>query len=841
MKDPSEVVRTYDIRGVVGEQLDAPLLRVFGACFARLTGARTVLVGHDMRPSSPGLAEAFAEGVLDQGVDVTHIGRVSTDMLSYASGALGLPGAMITASHNPPRYNGVKLSRAGAVPMGWDTGLRTLLRMAEDGGPAPVGRGVLRTREVLGDYREHLLGQVDPAGMRPLRVAVEALNGMAGLTVPEVLGALPVEIVPLGFGVDGAFPHSDADPLRPENTRVLGAAVRSRRADLGLVFDGDADRCVVVDERGEVVPPSLVGTFLALRVLAGEPGATIVHSAVTSRALTEAVAAHGGRTVRARVGHVFMREAMIASGAALGVEHSGHYYFRGLWHADSGLLAALHVLTLAGTDGRPVSRIAEACRRYVSLPETNLPGAEPERRLERVARAFTGTGTTDRLDGLTVDLPDGSWFNLRPSQTEDPAPLRLNVEAPTAEAAWALRARVASLASDRRSDPIHPTHAGGETVTGSTPDETAETQAPKAAAGAPENGPAQDAQGHDGPDMAKLWELAFGAMPAQIIHAAVKLGVPDALSAGPLTAAEAAAAVGAHEPSLLRLLRGMEGVGIVAGQRDGRFALTPMGRPLCADAHNSVRGMVLLFAGEAMWRSYGDLAETVRTGRNGFERIHGMPYFDYYAQHPEEYAVFNEAMGADTQGVAPALAEGYDFSWCKTVVDVGGGNGALLTGVLTAHPGLRGIVFDRAEGVAQAAERLAAAGLDDRCEVVAGDAFTSVVPGGDLYVIKSVLHDWDDEHALAILRNCRAVLPDHGRLLVMEPLMPGPAEDLGPAHGIVSTDMDLLATTGGRVRTEAEFAALFEEAGLRLSRVLPLGDHEYLAADYHRLVEGVPA
>ncbi|MEV5887116.1 methyltransferase [Streptomyces sp. NPDC052020] len=338
----------------------------------------------------------------------------------------------------------------------------------------------------------------------------------------------------------------------------------------------------------------------------------------------------------------------------------------------------------------------------------------------------------------------------------------------------------------------------------------------------------------------KLWQLAFGAMPAQVINAAVTLGVPDALAEGPRTSAEVARVTGAHEASLRRLLRGMAGMGLVEAQGDDSYALTDMGRPLRSDVPESLRDMVLLFAGDAMWRSWGGLAETVRTGRNAFERIHGLPYFEYYARHPEEYAVFNRAMGEDTRVAGRALAQGYDFSPYKTVVDVGGGNGALLTCLLLAHPGLRGIVFDRAEGVAQAAETLAGAGLSDRCDVVAGDAFDHVVTGGDLYVLKSVLHDWDDEHVLAILRNCRAAMPDHGRLLVMEPLMPERAEDLGPAHGIVTTDMDLLVTTGGRVRSEGEFAALFQAAGFRLTGARRLGDHEYLDAAYHSVVEGTP-
>lgn len=348
-------------------------------------------------------------------------------------------------------------------------------------------------------------------------------------------------------------------------------------------------------------------------------------------------------------------------------------------------------------------------------------------------------------------------------------------------------------------------------------------------------------QGED-ESTARLWQLAFGSMPAQIIHAAVRLGLPDQLAEGPRTCAELARACGADETALRRLLRGMAGTGIVTpdGGPD-RYVLTPMGRPLRSDVPDSLCAMVLLFAGEAMWRSWGDLAETVRTGSNGFERIHGVPYFTYYTQNPDEDAMFNAAMGEDTKAVGPALAQGYDFSWCDTVVDIGGGNGALLSRILEAHPRLKGMVFDRPEVLPQTRKLIADAGLADRCTVAGGDAFETVVPGGDLYVIKSVLHDWDDDYVLKLLRNCRDVIADDGRILVMEPLMPPRTDDLGPAHGIVTTDMDLLVTTRGRVRTESEFAELFEAAGFRHTMTRKLADHGHLEAHYHSVVEGKPA
>ncbi|MEV5887117.1 phosphomannomutase/phosphoglucomutase [Streptomyces sp. NPDC052020] len=447
MREPTGVVKAYDIRGVVDEELDERLVEVFGACFARLAQARAVVLGHDMRPSSPRLAEAFTRGVLGQGADLVHVGQVSTDMLYYASGALGLPGAMITASHNPPHCNGVKLCRAHAVPVGWETGLRSLRDMARRGlPPRSAVTGRLRHLTVLDDYRRHLLRLAGPMGGHRLRVVVDAQNGMAGLTAPAVLDGLVRELIPLNCHLNGRFPHEDADPMKPGRTDALRDEVRRTGADLGLVFDGDADRCVVVDETGRTVSPSALGALLAVRELARRPGSAVVHGAAVSRAVPETVTGHGGRPVRCRVGHTYVKQAMADAQAVLGIEHSAHYYFRDFWNADSGMLAALHVLATVSAEGGPVSRLARRHAPYAAAPETTVPADDPAERLAAVESAFAGRAShVDRLDGLTVHLPDGAWFNLRPANTENHGLLRLNVEAADASTATALHAEILTL------------------------------------------------------------------------------------------------------------------------------------------------------------------------------------------------------------------------------------------------------------------------------------------------------------------------------------------------------------------------------------------------------------
>jgi phosphomannomutase len=405
-----------------------------------------------MRESSPRLAAAFAHGVRATGTRVIDAGLGSTDLLYYASGSLDLPGAMFTASHNPARYNGVKLCRSGARPIGQDTGLARIRELAEGllagtvpppGGSAPPPE----RRDILREYASHLRTLVDLRGIRPLTVVVDAGNGMAGHTVPAVLGdaklaALPLTIVPLYFELDGTFPHHEANPLDPKNIVDLQQAVRQHRADIGLAFDGDADRCFVVDEQGEPISPSAITALVAVRELARHPGAAIIHNLITSAAVPEIVAEHGGTPVRSRVGHSFIKEQMAVTGAVFGGEHSAHYYFRDFWGADTGMLAAMHVLAALGEQDRPLSALASRYERYVASGEINSEVADQAAATERVAAAYAGE-QLDRTDGLTVWLAGGAWFNLRPSNTEPL--LRLNVEAPDGARMAALRDEVLAV------------------------------------------------------------------------------------------------------------------------------------------------------------------------------------------------------------------------------------------------------------------------------------------------------------------------------------------------------------------------------------------------------------
>src|ERR1022692_3859912 len=425
----AKIFKAYDIRGIVPDQLDEDAAEVIGAAFARLTGAASVVTVHDMRTSSAPLAAAFGRGAAAQGADVVSGGLGSTDMLYYASGSLGMAGAMITASHNPAKYNGIKLCREGARPVGADTGLAELREMAESGVPARDGpAGTITPRNLLADYAEHLRKLVDLSGIRPLKVAIDAGNGMGGYTVPEVFTGLPLQTVPLYFELDGSFPHHEANPIDPANLRDLQHAVISSGADIGLAFDGDADRFFVVDERGEIVSPSVLTALIAARELAREPGATVIHNLITSRAVPEIVAEHGGTAVRTRVGHSFIKAVMSDRGAIFGGEHSGHFYFRDFWFADSGMLAALHVLAALGGQDKPLSELLGQYSRYVASGEINNEVSDQAGATAKVREAFSGRPgiSFDELDGLTAACPQW-WFNLRPSNTEPL--LRLNVEA----------------------------------------------------------------------------------------------------------------------------------------------------------------------------------------------------------------------------------------------------------------------------------------------------------------------------------------------------------------------------------------------------------------------------
>ncbi|MGE2713302.1 phosphomannomutase/phosphoglucomutase [Mycolicibacterium litorale] len=430
------VIKAYDVRGLVGEELDEAFVADVGGAFARLVSdtAGQVVIGHDMRSSSPALSEAFADGVLAQGLDVVRIGLASTDQLYFASGLLDCPGAMFTASHNPAAYNGIKLCRAGAKPVGRDTGLAQIAEQVISGVPAHDGaRGSVSDRDVLADYGEFLRSLVDISGLRPLRVAVDAGNGMAGHTTPAVLGPIEaVRLLPLFFELDGTFPNHEANPLDPANLVDLQAYVLETGADIGLAFDGDADRCFVVDERGQAVSPSAVTALVAARELGREIGATVIHNLITSRAVPELVGERGGTAVRSRVGHSYIKALMADTGAIFGGEHSAHYYFRDFWGADSGMLAALHVLAALGEQDRPLSDFMADYQRYEASGEINFTVADAPACVEAVLKSFgTQIHSIDHLDGVTVDLGEGRWFNLRTSNTEPL--LRLNVEARTVE------------------------------------------------------------------------------------------------------------------------------------------------------------------------------------------------------------------------------------------------------------------------------------------------------------------------------------------------------------------------------------------------------------------------
>ncbi|MGW7483368.1 phosphomannomutase/phosphoglucomutase [Nonomuraea muscovyensis] len=430
MGDLAKIFKAYDVRGVVPDELDEQTAEAVGAAFVEITGARAAVVAHDMRESSGPLAAAFVRGARSRGADVVHAGLGSTDLLYYASGSLDLPGVMFTASHNPARYNGMKMCRAGAVPISGDTGLVEIRDRAAEliGAPGAPGApaGSLVEKDLLAGYAGHLRTLVDLSGIRPLKVVVDAGNGMGGFTVPAVFDGLPIELTPLYFELDGTFPNHEANPLEPANLRDLQRAVLDTGADLGLAFDGDADRCWVVDERGESVSPSAITALVAARELAKHPGATIIHNLITSRGVPEIVREHGGEPVRTRVGHSFIKAEMARTGAVFGGEHSAHYYFRDFWFADSGMLAALHVLAALGEQELPLSRVVGAYSRYHASGEINSTVDDQDKALLRVREAFGDRGTLDELDGLTVSAPDW-WFNLRASNTEPL--LRLNAEA----------------------------------------------------------------------------------------------------------------------------------------------------------------------------------------------------------------------------------------------------------------------------------------------------------------------------------------------------------------------------------------------------------------------------
>jgi phosphomannomutase len=435
------VFKAYDVRGLVGSQIDERLATRVGMAFVEVLGADSVVVGHDMRPSSPSLAGAFAAGATHAGADVTMIGLASTDQLYYASGAFGMPGAMFTASHNPAAYNGIKLCRSEARPVGMESGLREIRDALLSSARAPHAReGLIRRRDALAAYALHLL-TLAPVSGRRLKVVADAGNGMAGHTAPAVfarLGEAQVDLIPLYFELDGTFPNHDANPLDPTTLVDLQERVLAEGADIGLAFDGDADRCFVVDERGELVSPSTLTALIATRELAKEPGATIIHNLITSRAVPEIVAESGGTPVRTRVGHSYIKQQMAETGAVFGGEHSGHFYFRDFWRADSGMLAALHTLAALAQTEQPLSVLLSRFERYVSSGEINSEVADVDAARARVEEHFADYDgvTLDHLDGLTATHADWT-VNVRPSNTEPL--LRLNVEGADAATMVTLR------------------------------------------------------------------------------------------------------------------------------------------------------------------------------------------------------------------------------------------------------------------------------------------------------------------------------------------------------------------------------------------------------------------
>ncbi len=437
MKDSSQpdIFKAYDIRGLVETEITPDFAFAVGLSFARFLELErepgTIVIGEDMRPSSPELAEAFSAGATSNGMDVIRIGLASTDMLYFASGKLNLPGAMFTASHNPAEYNGIKLCKSGARPIGKESGLQIIERFVYEGSPIPMRNiGVERHQDMVSDYVTHLLSLVDVSAIRPLKIVIDAGNGMGGYTAPQVFSRLNADVVELYFELDGTFPNHEANPIDPKNMKALQKAVLKHKADIGLAFDGDADRCFLVDEKGEIVNPSDLTSLIASRELAKHPGASIIYNLISSRAVNEVVEELGGKAIRSRVGHSYIKALMAETGAVFGGEHSGHFYFKDFWCADSGMLAALHAIAALGESASPLSKILKPYQRYFASGEINSKVNDPASILAALEEKFGGKdeATIDHLDGLTIIAPTW-WFNVRSSNTEPL--LRLNVEAKT--------------------------------------------------------------------------------------------------------------------------------------------------------------------------------------------------------------------------------------------------------------------------------------------------------------------------------------------------------------------------------------------------------------------------
>jgi phosphomannomutase len=444
----ANIFKAYDIRGLVDVEIDVDFTFATGVAFARFLQVErepgTIVIGQDMRPSSSPLSDAFSAGVNSQGMDVIRIGLASTDMLYFASGKLGLPGAMFTASHNPAEYNGIKLCLSGARPIGKESGLITIENFVRDGSPIALRNvGVEKQRNMLEEYVDYLLSLVEVKNIRPLKIIVDAGNGMAGHTAPAIFERLNCEVIPMYFELDGTFPNHEANPLDEKTLTDLKQAMKNQNADLGLAFDGDADRCFLVDERGVAVNPSALTSLIAHRELKKHPGSTIIYNLISSRAVQEVINENGGVGLRSRVGHSYIKQMMADSGAIFGGEHSGHFYFKDFWRADSGALAALHAIAALGESEMTMSQLLAPYNRYVVSGEMNSKVADTKVATDLVEDAYSaGQVSTDHLDGLTVN-GDTWWFNLRPSNTEPV--LRLNVEASTQAQMETVRDAVLSL------------------------------------------------------------------------------------------------------------------------------------------------------------------------------------------------------------------------------------------------------------------------------------------------------------------------------------------------------------------------------------------------------------
>ena len=444
-----KIIKAYDIRGLVKDEVTPDFSFSLGVAFAKFLEIErepaTIVVGEDMRPSSAPLADAFSDGATSQGMDVIRIGLASTDMLYFASGKLNLPGVMFTASHNPAKYNGMKLCKSGARPIGQESGLVKIRQLIEEGVPMsnrPVGN--VRKQELLGDYVDYLLTRFpkNTFKKRKLKVVIDAGNGMAGFTAPAVMEQLNVELIPMYFELDGNFPNHEANPIEPENLKALQKKVKKEKADIGLAFDGDADRCFLIDENGDLVNPSALTGLIAVRELKANPGATIIYNLISSKAVAEVISENGGIALRSRVGHSYIKTLMAESGAVFGGEHSGHFYFGDFWRADSGMLAALYALAELMATPKSLSNLLEPYNRYFSSGEINSKVKDASKSIKLVKDKYQDKYQVDELDGLTVTA-ENWWFNLRPSNTEPL--LRLNVEADTQNQMAEIRDTVLNL------------------------------------------------------------------------------------------------------------------------------------------------------------------------------------------------------------------------------------------------------------------------------------------------------------------------------------------------------------------------------------------------------------